>query len=269
MVKNSEGDHGHAEYCRSMERLGRRTAELHAALATPSNDPAFDPVPLTGADVDRLRQRLRQEFGQLLDTLEGHTELPMQVRDDLERVVTSRREIETLIDSGMGPLTGLFKTRHHGDLHLGQVLVSENDFIFIDFEGEPARGLEERRAKHSPLRDVAGMLRSFDYAAHVAIEHIGAELHVETVHRRTALERWQQLAAGAFRDGYLQAEVQVPLDDEAVPTRERLLQLFVVEKLLYEIRYELDNRPNWLHIPLHGLASLARQFDQSSGDFTP
>ena len=133
------------------------------------------------------------------------------------------------------------KIRIHGDYHLGQVLFTGDDFVIMDFEGEPARSLAERRAKHPPLRDVAGMSRSFHYAAHAA--------------GGTDAENWATHSQQAFLDGWRAAVAGSAIEYDAVSERE-LLRFFLIEKALYEVDYELNNRPGWLAIPLRGVLSL-------------
>jgi maltose alpha-D-glucosyltransferase/alpha-amylase len=147
------------------------------------------------------------------------------------------------------------KTRHHGDYHLGQVLVTKNDFVIIDFEGEPGRSLEERRAKRSPLRDVAGMLRSFDYAALAALRS-AVTAEAEQPPLLPMARHWQQASRRHFLHGYDDVARAAELV-EAGGAGSALLALYELEKALYELRYELDNRPAWVHIPLHGLLELA------------
>ena len=145
--------------------------------------------------------------------------------------------------------------RIHGDLHLGQVLVAKDDFIIVDFEGEPGRSLQERRAKSSPLKDVAGMVRSFSYAAHAAA--LRRSPGAATDDGLQALARWEREATHHFIDGYRKAAAglaSVPADDDSFRA---LADLFLVEKALYELRYEIANRPDWVEIPLRGLLELA------------
>jgi maltose alpha-D-glucosyltransferase/alpha-amylase len=151
--------------------------------------------------------------------------------------------------------TGAAMTRVHGDFHLGQVLVAQGDAVIVDFEGEPARPLAERRAKASPQRDVAGLLRSFDYAAAVVtMNEASATATVAPTERRAALsERWQQEAAAAFLAAYGATAPRIAPG---------LLDLFLVEKAAYEIRYEAANRPDWISVPLRGLTELAARLTQ-------
>ena len=149
---------------------------------------------------------------------------------------------------------GALMTRVHGDFHLGQVLVAQGDAVIVDFEGEPARTLEERRAKGSPLRDVAGLLRSLDYAAAAASSALSTALPER---RETLLARFRSEAGAAFQAAYHEAEAASPVQWAPADTRDALLDLFLLEKASYELRYEAANRPAWLSIPLRGLTALA------------
>jgi maltose alpha-D-glucosyltransferase/alpha-amylase len=147
------------------------------------------------------------------------------------------------------------KTRLHGDFHLGQVLRVENDFVITDFEGEPARDLDERRRKASPLKDVAGMLRSYDYAMHAALARFVAERPQLRATLEPLAAQWRELARAAFRAGYDEVAAAAGLPT-AAQQETKLLELFTLEKALYELAYELDNRPDWVGIPLAGLAAI-------------
>jgi maltose alpha-D-glucosyltransferase/alpha-amylase len=160
-----------------------------------------------------------------------------------------------IVEGAALPRGPMLKTRHHGDYHLGQVLLHENDFVIIDFEGEPERPVAERRAKHSPLRDVAGMLRSFDYAQWSALR--GAAKSGDDYARLLPLAAsWQLEARRAFLSAYATGVTDCGLfasfEDAA-----GLLRLFELEKALYELRYEINNRPDWIHVPLAGIRALA------------
>jgi maltose alpha-D-glucosyltransferase/alpha-amylase len=167
----------------------------------------------------RVRQEAQATFGLLKkDLLDDGT----------------RERLLDLIDSCPPPSKPALKTRHHGDYHLGQVLIANNDFVIIDFEGEPGRALAESRRKRSPLRDVAGMLRSFSYARWSASDK-----------ESQVLDDWEAQSRRAFLDAY-----RVDADQRG------LLELAEVEKLLYELRYELANRPDWIHVPVRGALAL-------------
>ena len=251
------GDQAHAPYLLFAATLGRRTGELHRALAQTTGDPAFDPEPITADDVAQWLNRIRTEMEMTFARLEqALSPLPEPARALAEQVLELRgaasaqvAQVETLTPHAM-------KTRYHGDYHLGQVLAARDDVIIIDFEGEPSRSLAERRAKHSPLRDVVGMLRSFDYAAHAALRQATADGTGDRAVFLPHINDWQRQVRAAFLDGYGAAagdSVGYPADPDQARA---LLDLFTLEKACYELRYELDNRPDWVEIPLGGLREL-------------
>lgn len=244
------GADGHAPYLRFARTLGRRTGELHRALAQAAGDPAFDPEPMTATDWSGWRRQIRREAEAALDRLESvWRQFPPPARSLAKRVLKSRAGLMAQLDQ-LGLETGsAMKIRTHGDLHLGQVLVAGDEVILIDFEGEPARPLAERREKHLPLRDVAGMLRSFSYAAHAALHPL-----VETPALACFAANWEQQAGAAFLAGY--AETADPGNAAHAIETQSLLKLCLLEKACYELRYELDNRPDWIAIPLGGLRKL-------------
>jgi maltose alpha-D-glucosyltransferase/alpha-amylase len=233
--------------------LGRRTAELHLALARRTGDPAFDPEPLRGSDVAAFKQRAADEAASTLDLLrERLAQLPASTRDQAQTLLAKPERVRTRIMAGENEKPGGQKTRFHGDYHLGQVLVTANDFVIIDFEGEPARSLEERRAKSSPLRDVAGMLRSFNYARWSALERVALNLE-EREHLESATRGWELATREAFLAAYRET---MALADPAMPVDSDLLRLFELEKAMYELRYELNNRIHWAQVPLQGILAL-------------
>jgi maltose alpha-D-glucosyltransferase/alpha-amylase len=229
----SEAPHG--GFLSVMQTLAVRTAELHKAFAIRSGDPAFEPEPLTPADVDAWKAKVREEAAQTFSLLE---------RVEKARELLARRaEVLSLIDACGAPKGAALKTRHHGDYHLGQVLIANNDFVIIDFEGEPSRPLAETRRKHSPLRDVAGMLRSFSYAKWTARERAEAK-------DSAGLDAWEAQVRQAFLKAYAET-TGLSLEDAG-----GLIRLAELEKVLYELRYEVNNRPAWVHVPLSGLLGL-------------
>jgi maltose alpha-D-glucosyltransferase/alpha-amylase len=238
-----------------MALLGRRVAQLHRALCATTGDAAFDPEPVTAADLASWKASVERELDTTLANLAAaapalDARLREQVTPLLERHEALRRRIRA---SAVG-LAGLVKTRYHGDLHLGQVLVVQDDFVIVDFEGEPERSLEERRAKSSPLRDVAGMLRSFSYAAHAALLRREAGTPADAGSR--ALGAWEQGACHHFLEGYRGEARQLASQPADGADFDALLALFLLEKALYELRYEIANRPDWIEIPLRGLLEL-------------
>jgi maltose alpha-D-glucosyltransferase/alpha-amylase len=240
-----------------MALLGRRVAELHRALAKPGGDPAFDPEPVTGADLAAWKATVLAELDRTFDVIEPTlASLPERTRLQVGPLLARRERLKDRVKAASPSVAGLVKTRFHGDLHLGQVLVAQDDFIIVDFEGEPGRSLEERRAKASVLRDAAGMVRSFSYAAHAAALRrspgAGADEPV-----LQALAAWERDATHHFIEGYRKAAAGLACVPADTGSFRALLDLFLVEKALYELRYEIANRPDWVEIPLRGLLELA------------
>jgi maltose alpha-D-glucosyltransferase/alpha-amylase len=153
----------------------------------------------------------------------------------------------------------ILKTRVHGDFHLGQVLVAQGDAVIVDWEGEPARSLAERRAKTTPMKDVAGLLRSFDYAAAMLPMESAMADAPSAEQRQAALNVWQQTATAAFLDAYRAVAEAQPHPWLRASGEQEIMDIFLIEKVAYEIGYEIANRPAWLHVPLGGLDRLARR----------
>ncbi|CAN5565548.1 maltose alpha-D-glucosyltransferase [soil metagenome] len=236
--------------------LGLRTGELHEAFANPTEDPAFAPEKASCEETEGWKKTVLLELDHTLGLLGQRREgLLESVRPEVDLLIESREAVESRIRDATGDDFEAVKTRYHGDYHLGQVLVVNNDFQIIDFDGEPGRTLEERRAKHSPLRDVAGMLRSFSYAAESAIMEVaaGREDRLEEIEGWVRI--WQRNVREAFLEGYEEGarEADSYPDDEHA---RQLIDLFTLEKALYEIRYELENRPDWVGIPIKGVLDL-------------
>jgi len=244
-----EGIHG--GFLALAHTLGQRTAELHGALAQRSGNPAFDPEPVVAEDLVAWRQRASDEATSTMALLrERLPGLPAAAQKDAQLLLSRQAALMARIaDQGSGQVTG-FKTRYHGDYHLGQVLVAGNDFVLIDFEGEPARSFDERRTKGPALRDVAGMLRSFNYARWSALKRAAHNAEEQTRLGAVAHE-WELATRAAFLAGYEGAS-RAP--ERALHTG--LLSLFEVEKACYELRYELNNRVDWVQVPMHGILTL-------------
>ncbi|MGK6310068.1 maltose alpha-D-glucosyltransferase [Variovorax sp. DT-64] len=243
----------HGGFTVLMQVLGRRTAELHLALARRTGDPAFDPEPLAAEDIEAMREHAVADVASTLALLrERLPQLPVPAQEDAQELLAQESRLSTRAAAAIGNGHGL-KTRYHGDYHLGQVLVSDNDFVIIDFEGEPTRAFDERRAKGSPLRDVAGMLRSFNYARWSALKRV-AQNADELQRLEMPVRQWETASREAFLSAYLDTM------EEAQPTTPvdlQLLDLFELEKALYELRYELNNRTDWVQVPLQGLLAMA------------
>jgi len=230
----------HGAYVTLMQTLATRTAELHRAFAIRSGDPAFEPEVLTAQDVEAWKTRVKGEAEQTFALLKDSS--------------IKKEQVLARIDACVAPKGAALKTRHHGDYHLGQVLLANNDFVIIDFEGEPSRPLEEGRRKHSPLRDVAGMLRSFNYAKWSALMR-AREADPAAEKAAPELDAWEAATRKAFIAAYADASAGSGLYASFDDVR-GLLELAELEKVLYELRYEAANRPAWLHIPLEGLRAL-------------
>ncbi len=246
----------HGGYLELIRKLGTRTAELHAVLARKTGDPAFDPEPTLPADVAGWTRRVRAEATIALDLLERRrAALPGAAGQDARRVLARRAEILARIDAHAGDRVAASKTRLHGDFHLGQVLLVENDFVITDFEGEPMRTPAERTQKLSPLKDVAGMVRSFDYAMHAALFRLGPERPETLAQLESVGRQWRAQARQIFFDAYDDVARTAGL---ASPRAEMhgLLELLLLEKAFYELKYEIDNRPDWVRVPLRGLSEI-------------
>ncbi len=191
-------------------------------------------------------------LAQLEHRLAGLSE---QVRALAQQLLEQRNVLADRLQHCISGQIDTIKTRYHGDYHLGQVLLTKNDFVIIDFEGEPLRTLAERRHKHSPLRDVAGMLLSFNYAAYTAIALEIAERPEDSVKLEALLRDWETEVGRVFLAAYDETTLGSGLVSPHSPLC-GLLDLFLLEKALYEVRYELDNRPDWVVIPLRGILEI-------------
>jgi maltose alpha-D-glucosyltransferase/alpha-amylase len=240
-----------------MRTLGLRTGELHAAFAAPTDDEAFAPEPASPEEVAGWVENVLAELRRTFDLLRRRRgKVPEEVLPDVDRLLALRRDLTRRVRAVSRSGFGVMKTRHHGDYHLGQVLVVANDFQIIDFEGEPGRPLAERRRKQCPLRDVAGMLRSFDYAIRSAVMSLGAERAEQLETLEPWVRLWEEQTRRGFLEGYAAGARGAASYPEDEKNARALVELFTLEKALYEIRYELDNRPNWVGIPVRGVLDL-------------
>jgi maltose alpha-D-glucosyltransferase / alpha-amylase len=257
--------------------LGRRTAELHLALSSSTNEPAFAPVQTSREDLEADARQVEVQIRSALDALKSKFASLDDATSDSAGLLLSQRMNLIERSRGIAQIAAAGKRiRIHGDYHLGQTLRvranpdggngSGGDFVLLDFEGEPARSLAERRRKQSPLKDVAGMLRSFSYAAFAGLKkHL--EQHPDSTEPAKAdrlngwAKAWQNAAAGEFLRAYREtigAKHGAAKQDLLPGTEEtqKLLDAYLLEKALYELLYELNNRPAWLHIPIAGILSL-------------
>ncbi len=234
--------------------LGERTAEMHLALASNSDDPAFRPEPFSLLYQRSLYQSLQSLVRRTIQTLQKSLgDIPEEWIKQAEGVIGSQQKILNRMQRMLKKKISATRIRIHGDYHLGQVLNTGKDFVIIDFEGEPARSIGERRLKHSPLKDVAGMIRSFHYAASITmLKRISARPEDEA-RLSCFVEPWYRYISGAFLHSYLEkanGASFIPEDREELQT---LLQTYLLEKAVYELGYELNNRPDWVQIPIRGI----------------
>jgi maltose alpha-D-glucosyltransferase/alpha-amylase len=248
----------HPLYLELAAQLGRRTAELHRALCPEVPvDRAFAPEPITAEDLAQWRERAIAAARVTLDNLGRRCDgLPAPAKALAGRLLASRDKVPDRLAALLPPDTAAVKTRFHGDYHLGQVLAVQDDFFIIDFEGEPLRSVAERRQKSSPLRDVAGMLRSYAYAAASALRQMAEIQPAALPVLQERAEEWRRQISDAFLTRY-RAEMADVRSMPAEPDKaSALLDFFTLEKALYEVDYELAQRPAWVAIPLAGVLAL-------------
>jgi len=245
-------------YFESARLIGERTAELHLALASNLTDPNFYPEPFTTLYQRSIYQSMRNLTSRTFRLMRARlSHLPKPIQETTNKVLEKEQDVYNSFHTLLDGKISAQRLRIHGDFHLGQVLFTGKDFIIIDFEGEPARSLSERRLKRSPLRDVAGMLRSFHYAAYHAIFSKGAR--PEDI---AAMEKWAYYwyfwVSVTFFKSYMKIAGQGNFLPPADSQLTILLRALSLEKAVYEVAYELNNRPNWVPIPLQGILELLR-----------
>jgi maltose alpha-D-glucosyltransferase/alpha-amylase len=243
-------------YLDSARLLGKRTAELHAALASDPEDPAFAPELISQQDQRSIYQSLSGLAMRSLELLRSQlNKLPEDTREDARKVLELEPRITAGLRSFLARRLKTTRIRVHGDYHLGQVLYTGHDFVIIDFEGEPTRTLYERRLKRLALRDVAGMLRSFDYASQAALR--SEQLSADSLPRLQLWARfWVESVSAAFLRSYLSTAAAASFVPHSPEDLELQLTTMLLEKALYELRYELNMRPDWVRIPLRGIIDL-------------
>ena len=234
--------------------IGRRLGEMHAILARETSEAAFAPEVANTSDAanwaKNTEDRIQKAFGAIaqLQTWERDKD-----RERAQKLLSQRASIAAAVRNLASSAAGTVKTRIHGDFHLGQVLVVSGDAFIIDFEGEPAASIAERRAKTSPLRDVAGLLRSIDYAAATMMDRnaVGA-VPMDETQRDELISQFRSRGSTAFLSAYWKSA-----GAQNGPAERALLGLFLIEKAAYEVDYEAANRPTWMGVPIAGLARLA------------
>lgn len=240
--------------------LGERTAQMHIALGSPTSDAAFKPESFSSHDQWALYQSMRSAGMKTMTILKEHlSSLPENTKADAQRVLDNESKILKMFRALVDMKLSAIRIRCHGNFHLEQVLYTGKDFVMIDFEGNPSRPLTERRIKRSPLHDVAGMMRSFHYAAGTALTRQTAGPVARTEDKRAIAPWaifWQQWVSSAFLKGYLaaiQSTKQLPSTPDSLHV---MLTAFIMEKALSELRYELVQRPEWSRIPIQGILQM-------------
>lgn len=254
-------------YLESARLLGRRTAEMHNALANEFIDQAFTPEPFSPSYLRSIYQSMRSESIRILQLLGKRiTYLSSESQELARAVISAQPAILARYQAVRGLKIDCQRIRLHGDYHLGQLLYTGKDFVIIDFEGEPTRSLTERRIKRSALRDVAGMIRSFHYATYTALlgrnlDQAGGQAAVrqEDFHRLEAWGQfWYHWVAATFIRSYRETFSKALFLPENSSDFQVLLEAFILTKAMYEVNHELNHRPNWISIPLLGIIDLLK-----------
>jgi maltose alpha-D-glucosyltransferase/alpha-amylase len=249
-----------AHYLEMVILLGRRTAEMHLALASATEERDFAPEPFSLLYQRAVYQSMRILARKVLQTLRDQMEnLPEASQKEGSAILESEQRILKTFQRFLSRKFSATRIRIHGDYHLGQVIFTGKDFVIIDFEGEPARALGERRLKRSPLRDIAGMVRSFHYAVFFALFKDAAIRPEDIPLLEPFANLWYHWVSGIFLRSYLDTAGKasfIPKDREELDV---MLKIFLLEKAIYELGYELNNRPEWVMTPLQGIRALIQE----------
>ncbi|KAA5606323.1 maltose alpha-D-glucosyltransferase [Roseospira marina] len=247
----------HSLYLGLAETMGRRVAELHRALAIDTDDPAFRAEPVAPDDRRQWLDQVKAEAAKARKSLEGALDsLDEDTRAVADDLLAHWDRVDGVIETALPEGVDLMKTRFHGDLHLGQLVVAKDDVYILDFEGEPARAVNQRRLKHMPLKDVAGMIRSFNYAAWAALFERQVVQPTVMEDLGPTVEQWETQVVETFLKGYHDTIGDCPSVPADPDSFQALLTLFSLEKAFYEIGYETANRPAWARIPIRGVRRL-------------
>ncbi|MFH0813627.1 MAG: maltose alpha-D-glucosyltransferase [Pseudomonadota bacterium] len=247
-------------YLEMVSLLGKRTGEMHIALSSNAEDQDFAPEPFSLLYQRSVYQSMRNLTMRVLQLLRDNTKrISEEVRPEALEILSCEQGILDSFHKIVKKKFTSLKIRYHGDYHLGQVLFTGNDFVIIDFEGEPARTLSERRLKRSPVRDIAGMIRSFHYAICSALlKHASVRPEDVTI-LSPWTEVWHRTVSGIFLNFYLQAVDKAPFMPDEREELETLLDAFLLEKAVYELGYEINNRPDWVIIPIKGIKEILKK----------
>jgi maltose alpha-D-glucosyltransferase/alpha-amylase len=234
-----------------MAQTGKRVAEMQMALASRDDIDDFRPEPASRDDterwIDKLIARSNRAFARLENTRIGQADAPL-----VERLLSERSSLRDRVAALLPAPERILNIRHHGDFHLGQMLIVKEDIFIIDFEGEPRRTLAERRMKAPAARDVAGLIRSIDYSVSAALERSLKGKADDSGLLQTALAQWRDQSTDTFLTSYRAAMTDARLWPADPAAADNLLRFFLLEKAFYEIEYELAHRPDWLRVALSG-----------------
>ncbi len=246
-----------ATYLLRMRQVGRRVAEMQLALASRDDVPGFKPEPITPADVGKwtedVLRRAQRAFGKLARHRAGAK--PAE-RALIDPILAHEASLPAYLHGLLPESIDAVKIRHHGDFHLGQMLIVKDDVVILDFEGEPRRSLAERRRKAPAARDVAGLIRSIDYSATAALERALKSAPDEQGKIARALDDWRERSVAAVLAAYREFMLDARLWPVQAGEADRLLDFFLLEKACYELEYEMAHRPDWLRVPLAGVARI-------------
>src|SRR5262249_3109376 len=252
---------GHSDeqtaYLRRMDHVGRRVAELQLALASRNDIAAFAPEPIAADDIRNWTEGILQRAGRALgDLARRRSDLMENDRPLVDALLSYRDSLPARLHELLPRTIDAMKIRHHGDFHLGQMLIVKDDVSIINFEGEPRRSIEDRRRKAPAARDVAGLIRSIDYSATAALERARKLAPDERGKLARALEDWREHSTAAFMAAYRSSLGDTRLWPQSSEAADRPLDFFLLEKAFNEIEYELMHRPNWLRVPVAGTSRI-------------
>jgi maltose alpha-D-glucosyltransferase / alpha-amylase len=253
-------------YLQYMSQTGRRLAEMHLALADARDDTYFAPESIQPADVQWWLDEMTSRVERVFDFLKQHRGAIGEAdRPLVDRTIAQRAILHDRLKAMLPFDSDGLKIRHHGDLHLGQILIVKDDIFIIDFEGEPRRTINERRRKAPAARDVAGVIRSIDYSSSAALQRALKVAPDYYGKLGAGLREWRDRSNAAFLAAYREAMTNSPLWPADAQAADLMLNFFLLEKVLYEIEYELAHRPDWLRVPLTGmLGILSGQSNEAS-----
>jgi maltose alpha-D-glucosyltransferase / alpha-amylase len=250
-------------YLLRMQWVGRRVAEMQLALASREDIPEFSPEPVTARDTRIWTDALLRRATRVFDELERREDLPDAPRELVEESLAQRQALPARVIEFLPKTLDFLKIRHHGDLHLGQMLIAKDDIFIIDFEGEPRRSIDERRRKAPAARDLAGLIRSIEYSAGAALQRaLKAAPDGDGKIGRT-LDQWRDQSVAAVLAAYHEFLVDPRLWPSDAEAGGRLLDFFLMEKALYEIEYELAHRPDWVRVPLAGFLRILSRWEEA------